>query len=173
MRIAIISILILASLQPFLICESLQDTSKMNLSISSSGVEIIDEIEPNDKNSTGQEIYPGDVIQGTVDMWQDDKDWYSIWLEPGQTLLLSLSHAAGDGVSMSVWDENNTFLGTSNPGKTRDTIFLGEQETEIGGKFSVSVDGIMTEAGGGAYAGHAVPHALAPGLLGLRRDVPR
>ena len=36
-------------------------------------------------------------------MWDDKHDWYSVWLEPGQTLLLTLSHASGDGVSMSVW----------------------------------------------------------------------
>ena len=68
-----------------------------------------------------------------------------------QTLLLTLSHASGDGVSMSVWDEENTHLGSSNPSKTRDTIFLGEEETDLGGVYSVSINATMTEAGGGAY----------------------
>ena len=48
-------------------------------------------------------------------MWSDKIDWYSIWLEP-ETLLLT--YASGDGVSMSVWDEENTHLGSSNPSKT-------------------------------------------------------
>ena len=151
MRIAIIFILILASLQPILLSNSLEEEFNPNYFSSSSGVEVINEVEPNNVNTSGQEVYPGDVVRGAVDMWNDKHDWYSVWLEPGQTLLLTLSHASGDGVSMSVWDENNTFLGSSNPGKTRDTIFLGEEQTEIGGVFSVSIDATMTEAGGGAY----------------------
>ena len=117
----------------------------------SNGVELIMESEPNDSNTTGQEVYPGDVVRGTVDMWTDNQDWYSVWLEPGQTLLLTLSHASGDGVSMSVWDEENTNYGSSNPAKTRDTLFLGEDETEVGGVYSVAINATMTEAGGGAY----------------------
>ena len=151
MRIAIISILILASLQPVLLSNSLEEEFTQNYFSSSVGVEVINEVEPNNVNTSGQEVYPGDVVRGAVDMWNDKHDWYSVWLEPGQTLLLTLSHASGDGVSMSVWDENNTLLGSSNPGKTRDTIFLGEEQTEIGGVFSVSIDATMTEAGGGAY----------------------
>ena len=117
----------------------------------SNGVEVIDEIEPNNANTTGQEVYPGDVVRGSVDMWNDAHDWYNVWLEPGQTLLLTLSHASGDGVSMSVWDEENTNHGTSNPSKTRDTLFLDETASEVGGQYSVSINATMTEAGGGAY----------------------
>ena len=149
MRITVITILILATLQPMLFSDTLEDMNQ-NYFSSSGGVEVINEAEPNNVNTSGQEVYPGDVVRGAVDMWNDKHDWYSVWLEPGQTLLLTLSHASGDGVSMSVWDENNTFLGSSNPGKTRDTIFLGEEQTEIGGLFSVSIDATMTEAGGGA-----------------------
>ena len=56
-----------------------------------------------------------------------------------------LSHASGDGVSMAVWDEENTHHATSNPGKTRDTVFLGEDETGVGGVYSVAVNATMTE----------------------------
>ena len=153
MRFAVLWILLLASLQPLLIdtdYSELSDDFKISLS-ENSGVEVISELEPNDSNTTGQEVYPGDVVRGTVDMWDDKHDWYSVWLEPGQTLLLTLSHASGDGVSMSVWDEDNTHWGSSNPAKTRDTIFLGEDETEVGGVYSVSINATMTEAGGGAY----------------------
>ena len=80
-------------------------------------------------------------------MWDDRHDWFNVWLEPGQTLLLTLSHASGDGVSMSVWDEENTHLGVSNPSKTRDTIFLDEDDTDMGGAYSVSINATMTEAG--------------------------
>ena len=52
---------------------------------------------------------------------------------------------------MSVWDEENTHYNTTNPSKMRDTIFLGEEETSVGGVYSVSVNATMTEAGGGAY----------------------
>ena len=52
---------------------------------------------------------------------------------------------------MSVWDEENTNYGSSNPAKTRDTLFLGEDETEVGGVYSVAINATMTEAGGGAY----------------------
>ena len=67
---------------------------------------------------------------------------------------------------MSVWDEEGTHLGASNPGKTRDTLFLGEEETDYGGQYIVSVNATMTEAGGGAYvleidAGYLV-HWYAP-----------
>jgi len=151
MRTAIILILILASLQPILSSNSLDEEYNQNYFSSSIGVEVINEAEPNDSNATGQEAYPGDVVRGTVDMWDDKQDWYSVWLEPGQTLLLTLSHASGDGVSMSVWDEENTNHGSSNPSKTRDTLFLGEDETSVGGIYSVSINAIMTEVGGGAY----------------------
>jgi len=129
-------------------------------------VDVIQEIEPNNLNTTGQEVYPGDVVRGSVDMWSDELDYFGVWLEPGQTLLLTLSHAAGDGVSMSVWDEEGTHLGASNPGKTRDTLFLGEEQTDYGGQYIVSVNATMTEAGGGAYvleidAGYLV-HWYAP-----------
>ncbi len=150
MRITVITILIIASLQPMIFFDSLEDFNQ-NYFSSSSGIEVINEVEPNNVNTSGQEVYPGDVVRGAVDMWNDKHDWYSVWLEPGQTLLLTLSHASGDGVSMSVWDEESTHLGSSNPAKTRDTIFLGEEETDLGGIYSVSINATMTEAGGGAY----------------------
>ena len=92
-------------------------------------------------------------IQATLcvelDMWNDVTTVQRV-VEPGQTLLLTLSHASGDGVSMSV-DEENTNHGTSNPSKTRDTLFLDESASEVGGQYSVSINATMTEAGGGAY----------------------
>ncbi len=115
------------------------------------GVSLVQESEPNNSNTTVDEAYPGDVIVGAVDMWSDDQDWYGIWLEAGQTLLLTLSHASGDGVSMAVWDEEGTSYGASNPGKVRDTIFLNEEQTETGGMYTIAINATMTEAGGGAY----------------------
>ncbi len=153
MRFVVLSLLITAILHPMLVDiehPELDDGFIIDFT-QSSGVEVISESEPNDSNTTGQNVYPGDVVRGTVDMWDDKQDWYSVWLEPGQTLLLTLSHASGDGVSMSVWDEENTHWGSSNPAKTRDTIFLGEDETGVGGVYSVSINSTMTEAGGGAY----------------------
>jgi hypothetical protein len=167
MRFAVAMILILALMHPMLTQPSLDDVG--NPSFADAGyVDVIQEIEPNDLNTTGQEVYPGDVIRGAVDMWNDELDYFGVWLEPGQTLLLTLSHAAGDGVSMSVWDEEGTHLGASNPGKTRDTLFLGEEETDYGGLYIVSVNATMTEAGGGAYvleidAGYLV-HWYAPAV---------
>ena len=115
------------------------------------GVSLVQESEPNNSNTTVDEAYPGDVIVGAVDMWSDDQDWYGIWLEAGQTLLLTLSHASGDGVSMAVWDEEGTSYGASNPGKVRDTMFLNEEQTEMGGMYTIAINATMTEAGGGAY----------------------
>ncbi|DAC15033.1 MAG TPA: hypothetical protein D7I06_07715 [Candidatus Poseidoniales archaeon] len=150
MRIALVAILLMSVMNPLFTQVELQDEAPMLLA-DGNGVQVIEEIEPNNVNTTGQEVYPGDVVRGAVDMWEDKHDWYSVWLEPGQTLLLTLSHASGDGVSMSVWDEENTHYNTTNPSKTRDTIFLGEEETSVGGVYSVSVNATMTEAGGGAY----------------------
>ena len=167
MRFAVAMILILALMHPMLNQPSLDDVE--NPYFADAGyVDVIQEIEPNDLNTTGQEVYPGDVVRGAVDMWNDELDYFGVWLEPGQTLLLTLSHAAGDGVSMSVWDEEGTHLGASNPGKTRDTLFLGEEETDYGGLYIVSVNATMTEAGGGAYvleidAGYLV-HWYAPAV---------
>ena len=161
MRKAVIVILLLTALHP-LVSSTELDNSSLDLQFTgASGVDVISEIEPNNVNTSGQEVYPGDVVRGTVDMWDDKYDWFTVWLEPGQTMLLTLSHASGDGVSMSVWDEENTHLGASIASKTRDTIFLAEEETDIGGAFSVSINATMTEAGGGAYvleidAGYAV-----------------
>ena len=149
MRTAIVALLLLAALNPVMSGTTLEEPTAWLTG--SDGVEIISEIEPNNVNTSGQEVYPGDVVRGAVDMWDDKHDWYSVWLEPGQTLLLTLSHASGDGVSMAVWDEENTHYATSNPGKTRDTVFLGEDETGVGGVYSVAVNATMTEAGGGAY----------------------
>ena len=153
MRFTVLAVLLLASLHPMMVdIDHSEFSDEFLISFTEgSGVDVIDEAEPNDSNTTGQEVYPGDVVRGTVDMWEDKHDWYSVWLEPGQTLLLTLSHASGDGVSMSVWDEENTHWGSSNPAKTRDMIFLGEEETEVGGVYSVSINATMTEAGGGAY----------------------
>ena len=165
MRFTVLVILLLASMHPMLAQPSLDNGE--NPSFAEAGnVDVIQEIEPNNLNTTGQEVYPGDVVRGSVDMWSDELDYFGVWLEPGQTLLLTLSHAAGDGVSMSVWDEEGTHLGASNPGKTRDTLFLGEDETDYGGQYIVSVNATMTEAGGGAYvleidAGYLV-HWYAP-----------
>ncbi len=150
MRITVLTILLLAAFHPMISTNTLEELPVPSFS-DSDGVELIVESEPNDSNTTGQEVYPGDVVRGTVDMWSDQQDWYSVWLEPGQTLLLTLSHASGDGVSMSVWDEENTNYGASNPAKTRDTLFLGEDETSVGGVYSVAINATMTEAGGGAY----------------------
>ena len=149
MRHAIVALLLLAALHPMMTQTTLDEpVTWMSEAV---GVDVIGEVEPNNANTSGQEVYPGDVVRGAVDMWDDKHDWYSVWLEPGQTLLLTLSHASGDGVSMSVWDEENTHYGTSNPGKTRDTMFLNEEQTNVGGAYSVSVNATMTEAGGGAY----------------------
>ncbi len=149
MRHAIVALLLLAALYPMMTQTTL-DEPVVWMS-ETGGVDVIGEVEPNNANTSGQEVYPGDVVRGAVDMWDDKHDWYSVWVEPGQTLLLTLSHASGDGVSMSVWDEENTHYGTSNPGKTRDTMFLNEEQTSVGGVYSVSVNATMTEAGGGAY----------------------
>ena len=151
MRFTLVALLLLAAMSPMLGNGLVLDESVAPSFTTSNGVEVIDEIEPNNANTTGQEVYPGDVVRGSVDMWNDAHDWYNVWLEPGQTLLLTLSHASGDGVSMSVWDEENTNHGTSNPSKTRDTLFLDESASEVGGQYSVSVNATMTEAGGGAY----------------------
>ncbi|MEJ6563203.1 MAG: hypothetical protein QNL85_05815, partial [Euryarchaeota archaeon] len=150
MRFTVLVILLLASMHPMLAQPSLHDGGNPYLA-EAGNVDVIQEIEPNNLNTTGQDVYPGDVVRGSVDMWSDELDHFGVWLEPGQTLLLTLSHAAGDGVSMSVWDEEGTHLGASNPGKTRDTLFLGEEETDYGGQYIVSVNATMTEAGGGAY----------------------
>ena len=150
MRLALVVLLVSAALQPMLTVDPMLEDEHPKFT-QGQGVDVIDEVEPNNVNSSGQTVYPGDVVRGAVDMWSDEHDWFSVWLEPGQTLLLTLSHASGDGVSMSVWDEENTHYNTSNPAKTRDTIFLGEAETELGGIYSVSVNATMTEAGGGAY----------------------
>ena len=165
MRFTVLVILLLASMHPMLAQPSLHDGGNPYFA-EAGNVDVIQEIEPNNLNTTGQEVYPGDVVRGSVDMWSDELDYFGVWLEPGQTLLLTLSHAAGDGVSMSVWDEEGTHLGASNPGKTRDTLFLGEEETDYGGQYIVSVNATMTEAGGGAYvleidAGYLV-HWYAP-----------
>lgn len=150
MRFTVLVILLLASMHPMLAQPSLHDGGNPYFA-EAGNVDVIQEIEPNNLNTTGQEVYPGDVVRGSVDMWSDELDYFGVWLEPGQTLLLTLSHAAGDGVSMSVWDEEGTHLGASNPGKARDTLFLGEEETDYGGQYIVSVNATMTEAGGGAY----------------------
>ena len=165
MRFTVLAILLLASMHPMLAQPSLDDGENPYFT-AAGNVDVIQEIEPNNLNTTGQEVYPGDVVRGSVDMWSDELDYFGVWLEPGQTLLLTLSHAAGDGVSMSVWDEEGTHLGASNPGKTRDTLFLGEEQTDYGGQYIVSVNATMTEAGGGAYvleidAGYLV-HWYAP-----------
>ena len=149
MRHAIVVLLLLAAIHPMMTQTTLDEP--VTWMSEAGGVDVIGEVEPNNANTSGQEVYPGDVVRGAVDMWDDKHDWYSVWLEPGQTLLLTLSHASGDGVSMSVWDEENTHYGTSNPGKTRDTMFLNEEQTNVGGAYSVSVNATMTEAGGGAY----------------------
>ena len=149
MRSTIVALLLLAALNPMMTGSTLDEPHAWFSG--GDGVEVINEVEPNNVNTSGQEVYPGDVVRGAVDMWDDKHDWYSVWLEPGQTLLLTLSHASGDGVSMAVWDEENTHHATSNPGKTRDTVFLGEDETGVGGVYSVAVNATMTEAGGGAY----------------------
>ena len=164
MRFTVLMIL-LASMHPMLAQPSLDDGENPYFT-EAGNVDVIQEIEPNNLNTTGQEVYPGDVVRGSVDMWSDELDYFGVCLEPGQTLLLTLSHAAGDGVSMSVWDEEGTHLGASNPGKTRDTLFLGEEQTDYGGQYIVSVNATMTEAGGGAYvleidAGYLV-HWYAP-----------
>jgi len=167
MRFTVLVILLLASMHPMLAQPSLHEGGDPYFA-EAGNVDVIQEIEPNNLNTTGQEVYPGDVVRGSVDMWSDELDYFGVWLEPGQTLLLTLSHAAGDGVSMSVWDEEGTHLGASNPGKTRDTLFLGEEETDYGGLYIVSVNATMTEAGGGAYvleidAGYLV-HWYAPAV---------
>ena len=151
MRNAIVALMIFAALSPMVSDSATPLDEPITWFAEGSGVEILNEVEPNNANTSGQEVYPGDVVRGSVDMWADEHDWFSVWLEPGQTLLLTLSHASGDGVSMSVWDEENTHYNTSNPSKTRDTIFLGEDETSVGGVYSVSINATMTEAGGGAY----------------------
>ena len=113
MRTTIVALLLLAALNPIMTGTTLEEPPVWFTG--ADGVEVINEVEPNNVNTSGQEVYPGDVVRGAVDMWDDKHDWYSVWLEPGQTLLLTLSHASGDGVSMAVWDEENTHYATLQP----------------------------------------------------------
>ena len=151
MRTVVVSVLLLALIQPLLVTSILEESDSSALFSDSSGVEVVDEIEPNNVNTSAQVVYPGDVVKGGVDMWDDKHDWFTVWLEADQTMLLTLSHASGDGVSMSVWDEEGKHVAASNPSKTRDTIFLGEDENDMNGAYTVSINATMTEAGGGAY----------------------
>ena len=104
MRNTIAFILLLALMQPMLTHSTLEDASLSPQFTTAGSVDVIEEVEPNNVNTSGQEVYPGDVLRGDVDMWDDRHDYFTVWLESGQTLLLPLSHASGDGVSMSVWD---------------------------------------------------------------------
>ena len=86
MRFTVLTILLLAAIHPMVNTNTLDELTAPFLS-DSNGVELIMESEPNDSNTTGQEVYPGDVVRGTVDMWTDNQDWYSVWLEPGLSLI--------------------------------------------------------------------------------------
>ena len=70
MRITVLTILLLAAFHPMISTNTLEELPVPSFS-GSDGVELIMESEPNDSNTTGQEVYPGDVVRGTVDMWSD------------------------------------------------------------------------------------------------------
>lgn len=61
MRFTVVVILVLALMHPLLTQPSLEDVE--NAYFTDAGyVDVIQEIEPNDLNTTGQEVYPGDVV---------------------------------------------------------------------------------------------------------------
>ena len=70
MRIALVAILLMSVINPLFTQVELQDEPPMLLA-DGNGVQVIEEIEPNNVNTTGQEVYPGDVVRGAVDMWND------------------------------------------------------------------------------------------------------
>ena len=88
MRIALVAILLMSVMNPLFSQVELQDESPVLLA-DGNGVQVIEEIEPNNVNTTGQEVYPGDVVRGAVDMWDDKHDWYSVW----RTWSSPLAHA--------------------------------------------------------------------------------
>lgn len=90
MRFTVVLILIVAAMHPLLIHSTLDNGVESLLHTDAGNVDIIQEVEPNNLNTTAQEVYPGDVVRGSVDMWSDELDYYGVWLEPGQTLLLTL-----------------------------------------------------------------------------------
>ena len=67
MRFAVAMILILALMHPMLTQPSLDDVESPSFT-DAGYVDVIQEIEPNDLNTTGQEVYPGDVVRGADDM---------------------------------------------------------------------------------------------------------
>ena len=89
MRVAVITILLLTAMYPLVTSTSLDESPLEPQFTGASGVDVISEVEPNNVNTSGQEVYPGDVVRGTVDMWDDKHDWFKIWLEPGQDPNLS------------------------------------------------------------------------------------
>ena len=71
MRNTIVIILLLALMQPMLTHSTLDDASPSPQLTTAGSVDVIEEIEPNNVNTSGQEVYPGDVLRGDVDMWDD------------------------------------------------------------------------------------------------------
>ena len=50
---------------------TLDESSHAPLFTTAGSVDVIEEIEPNDVNTSGQVVYPGDVLRGAVDMWDE------------------------------------------------------------------------------------------------------
>ena len=61
MRNTIVIILLLALMQPMLTHSTLDDASLSPQLTTAGSVDVIEEIEPNNVNTSGQEVYPGDV----------------------------------------------------------------------------------------------------------------
>ena len=74
MRITLVVLLLLAALHPLAMQPELEDAPVLPQFTASGSVDVIEEIEPNNLNTTGQEVYPGDVVRGAVDMWSDALD---------------------------------------------------------------------------------------------------
>ena len=61
MRFAIVALLVFAAMNPMLTPHALDEDSTAWFT-EAAGVEVINEVEPNNANTSGQEVYPGDVV---------------------------------------------------------------------------------------------------------------
>ena len=77
MRFALVVLLVSAALYPMLTVDPTLEDKHPKFTLGQ-GVDIIFEVEPNNVNSSGQTVYPGDVVRGAVDMWSDEHDWFSV-----------------------------------------------------------------------------------------------
>ncbi|MEM3342491.1 MAG: hypothetical protein QW728_07350, partial [Thermoplasmata archaeon] len=108
------------------------------------------ETEPNNNKGQANEVFPGDIVSGTVNVGGDIHDYFKIYLEENSTLRVKISHTFEEGIYLEIYNDT-AVLNKTYASFALDEAFINPDQTDHPGYYYLKVTAVMTFPGGGKY----------------------